>query len=117
MMVIQCEQLSDVLAEAAEGTVVLQVDFRTHVDHCLRCQAELVQYTKLFRMLRSLRAEVLEPAPGLLTDILALLEESGERHALRVLLAGRRVAYLGGIAAATAAGAAGAVVFTRRRAS
>ena len=47
------------------------------------------------------------PRPGLLTDILASLEEAGERHAIRSLLSGRRVAYLGGIAAATAAGAAG----------
>ena len=44
---------------------------RRHVERCLRCQAELVQYRKLLRALRALRTEVLEPAPGLLADILA----------------------------------------------
>ena len=37
---------------------------RVHVDQCLRCQAELVQYRKLLRALRAMRTEVLEPAPG-----------------------------------------------------
>ena len=116
-MVIQCEHLSDVLAEAAEGYRLLPTDARAHVDRCLRCQAELVQHRKVLRMLRSLRTEVLEPAPGLLSDILATLEESGERHALRLLLNGKRAAYLGGIAAAATAGAAGALVLNRRRVS
>ena len=34
----------------------------------------------------TLRTEVLEPAPGLLAEILATLEEAGERHAVRSLL-------------------------------
>ena len=38
---------------------------------CLRCQAELVQYRKLLRALHDLRTEVLEPAPGLLAEVLA----------------------------------------------
>ena len=65
-----------------------------------------------------LRTEVLEPAPGLLTGILARLEEAGERGAVRSLLTGRRAAYVGGIAAATAAaGAAGALVLAHRAAT
>jgi len=64
--------------------------------------------------MRSMRTEVLEPAPGLLADVLATIESAGERHAIRSLLSGRRVAYLGGLAAATAAGAAGAIVYTTR---
>jgi hypothetical protein len=87
---------------------------RRHVEQCLRCQAELVQYRKLLRTLRTLRTEVLEPAPGLLAEILANVEAAGERHAVRSLLSGRRVAYLGGLAAATAAGAGAAIVFTTR---
>ena len=62
-----------------------------------------------------MRTEVLEPAPGLLADILATLEEAGERHAIRSMLRGRRAAYLGGLAAATAAGAAGAILLGRSR--
>ncbi|MDQ3570151.1 MAG: hypothetical protein M3396_05905, partial [Actinomycetota bacterium] len=86
-----------------------------HVESCLRCQAELVQYRKLLRALHHLRTEVLEPAPGTVPGILAYLEAAGERGAMRSLLAGHRAAYLGGIAVATAAaGAAGAIVVVSR---
>jgi hypothetical protein len=111
---VQCDEVADILSEAAEGSVVLDRPARKHVERCLRCQAELVQYRKLLRVLHTMRTEVLQPAPGLLTDILATLEEAGERHAIRSLLTGRRVAYLGGLAAATAAGAAGAIVLATR---
>jgi hypothetical protein len=63
---------------------------------------------------------VLEPAPGVLSEILADIEEAGEQRAVRSLVSGRRAAYIGGVAVATAAaGAAGAVVLiswaSRRR--
>lgn len=111
---MRCDEIADLLPEAAEGAVLLDRPARRHVDRCLRCQAEVVQYRKLLRTLHAMRTEVLEPAPGLLADILAGLEEAGERHAIRSLLSGRRAAYLGGLAAATAAGAAGAIVFAAR---
>ena len=111
---MQCEDLGDALAAAAEGDTLLGRAERRHVERCLRCQAEVVQYRKLLRAMRAMRTDVLEPAPGLLADILAGLEEAGERHAVRSLLSGRRIAYLGGLAAATAAGAAGAIVFATR---
>ena len=57
---------------------------------------------------------VLEPAPGMLTDVLAAVEEVGERHAVRSLLRRRRVAYGAGVAAATVAGVIGAVVINSR---
>lgn len=107
---MRCEDVVDQLAGVADGSVTLRGSARWHVDRCLHCQAELVQYRKVLRALRTLRTEILEPAPGLLADILATISESGERHAVRQLLSGRRAAYVGGIAAATAAGAAGAVV-------
>ncbi len=47
-----------------------------HVATCLRCQAELVHYRRLLRALRQLRTEYLEPAPGVLSGILANLEEA-----------------------------------------
>lgn len=111
---MRCEQLSGSLADAAEGSVLLDGPSRAHVEHCLRCQAELAQYRKLLRALRALRTEVLIPAPGLLPELLLHLEQAGERRAIRSMLTGRRVAYLGGIAAATAAGAAGAIVLATR---
>ena len=87
---------------------------RRHVERCLRCQAELVQYRKVLRAMRAMRTEVLEPAPGLLSDVLANLEAAGERRAIRSMIQGHRAAYLGGLAAATAAGAAGAIVYASR---
>ena len=111
---MRCDDVVDLLPQAAEGSLLLERSAREHVERCLRCQAELVQYRRLLKTLRTLRTEVLEPAPGLLTDILAELEEAGERHAIRSLLSGRRAAYLGGIAAATGAAAAGAIVLASR---
>ncbi len=92
--------IADLLAGVADGSPLLDRGARRHVESCLRCQADLVQYRKLLRALHHLRTEVLEPAPGLLPEILATLEAAGERHALRSMLTGRRLAYAGGIAAA-----------------
>jgi hypothetical protein len=114
VVTVQCEDLSGALAATAGADGTLSRSERRHVERCLRCQAEVVQYRKLLRTLRTLRTDVLEPAPGLLADILATIEEAGERQAVRSVLNGRRIAYLGGLAAATAAGAAGALVFATR---
>jgi anti-sigma factor RsiW len=107
---VRCEDVADRLSQVADGTVRLDGAARRHVEQCLRCQAEVVQYRKLLRALHTMRTEVLNPGPGLVGDLLAVLEEAGEKHAVRSMLSGRRVAYVGGIAAATAAGAAGALV-------
>ena len=88
---------------------------RRHVDRCLRCQAELVQYRKLLRALHALRTEVLEPAPGLLADILATSRRRASATPSARCCSGRRMAYVGGIAAAATAGAAGADPHRRPR--
>lgn len=111
---MRCDDLTDRLSAAADGSTLLAGDDRRHVESCLRCQAELVQYRKLLRAMHAMRTEVLEPAPGLLADVLANVAGAGERRAIRSLLAGHKGAYLGGLAAATAAGAAGAIVFASR---
>src|SRR4051794_4511971 len=100
-----CAGAAEHLSRLSEGAAAdVDPGVVAHVEGCLRCQAELVQYRRLLRALHQLRTEVLEPAPGLLTDVLASIEAAGERHAVRSLLHGRRAAYAGGIAAATAAG-------------
>ena len=111
---MQCDDLTDLLAEVADGSAIADADAQAHVERCLRCQADLVQYRRLLRALHNLRTQVLEPTPGLLPEILANLEAAGERHALRSMLTGRRLAYASGIAAATAAGAAGALLYATR---
>lgn len=112
---INCDDVAGVLPQIVDGSGHADRTVLAHVESCLRCQAELVQYRKLLRALHNLRTEVLEPAPGTLSGILANLEAAGERGAIRSLLTGRRAAYLGGIAVATAAaGAAGAIVLAHR---
>ena len=113
---MQCEQITDQLPQLVDGGHA-DASVVKHVEKCLHCQAELVQYRKLLRALHTLRTDVLEPAPGLLSGILANLEEAGERSAIRSLLSGRRAAYLGGLAVATAAAGAGAAIYATRRKS
>ena len=112
---VSCASVAAALPGIVDGLDVAELDLRRHVETCLRCQAELAQYRKVLRALHQLRTELLEPSPGLLPDILVALEAAGERGAMKFLLTGRRAAYLGGIAAATAAGAAGAIVLASRR--
>ena len=112
---MSCDQVADALPAIVDGLEVAELDVQRHVAACVRCQAELVRYRKVLRALHQLRTEVLEPAPGLLPDILAAMGAAGERRAIHHLLNGRRVAYVGGIAAATAAGAAGAILANRAR--
>ncbi len=111
---MRCEDLDEQLSAVADGSALLGRNERHHVERCLHCQAELVQYRKVLRAMRAMRTEVLEPAPGVLSDILANLEAAGERRAIRSMISGHKAAYLGGLAAATAAGAAGAIVYASR---
>ena len=112
---VTCDQVADALPAIVDGLEVADLEVQRHVAACLRCQAQLAQHRKILRVLHQLRSEVLEPAPGLLPDILAAIGAAGERRAIHDLLNGRRVAYVGGIAAATAAAAAGANLASRAR--
>jgi len=112
---VQCDQIAEALPQIVDGSATADRAVLKHVDSCLRCQAELVQYRRLLKTLRQLRTDVLEPAPGTLTGIFARLEEAGERRAVRSLLTGRRAAYVGGLAVATAAAGAGAIVLLGSR--
>ncbi|QGG93839.1 hypothetical protein [Actinomarinicola tropica] len=111
---MRCEAVADDLAGVADGSAILDQRERRHVEQCLRCQADLVHHRRILRAMRAMRTEVLEPSPGLLPEVLALIEHAGERQAIRVLLSGRRVAYIGGLAAAATAAGAGALVLASR---
>lgn len=111
----RCAHLAERLAGVVDGTATLDRTDRRHVERCLRCQAELARYRKLLRAVRSLHTATLLAPEGLVGDVLVHLEAAGERSATRAALTGRRVAYLGGIAAAaTAAGAGAAIVLVTR---
>jgi anti-sigma factor RsiW len=118
---VRCDEVARILPEAVENGVAVDPSVQRHIETCLRCQAELARYRKMLRGLQLLRTRFLEPAPGLLAQTLAALEEVGEREARRAILNGRRLAYAGAIGgAAVAAGAAATVVIvarSRRRAT
>jgi len=112
---MRCDALSEMLAEAAEGQPVSGRAARSHVEHCLRCQADLAQYRRLHRGLRSLADRRASLPSDWVEEVLAALDEAGtESSAGRAL---RRAAVLGGMAAVTAAGAASVLVLrtSRRR--
>ena len=113
---MRCDEVARQLPETVEGMPV-DLAMQTHIESCLRCQAELARYRRMLRALQQLRTRFLEPSPSLLAQTLAALEEAGERHAVRSLLSGRRLAYAGAIggAALATAGTAAAVIHARSR--
>jgi hypothetical protein len=111
------DRLSALLSDVADGSAELDASLAHRLEHDLRFQAELAQYRKLLRALRSLRSDRVDPGMELLADVLAAIDEQAERHGLLSVITPRRAAYLGGIAAATAAGVGTAFVLVRRRAA
>jgi hypothetical protein len=114
---VRCEEVARLLPDAVDDPVPTPFpgDLQAHVATCLRCQAELARYRRLLRALQMLRTRYLEPAPGLLAQTLASLEEAGEAQAVRSIVTGRRLAYAGAIGgAAVAAGAAATVMLVAR---
>jgi anti-sigma factor RsiW len=100
---------------AVRHGAAVELTVQRHIESCLRCQAEVARYRKMLRGLHLLRTRYLEPAPGLLAQTLAVIEEAGEREARRAILSGRRLAYAGAIGgAAVAAGAATAAMLVHR---
>ncbi|MGF1600343.1 MAG: hypothetical protein ACFCVK_26170 [Acidimicrobiales bacterium] len=112
---MRCETVSLQLAEIVDGLNELPPEAARHVDGCLRCQAELAQYRKLLRALTSLRGHYVTPDDQLLADILEALRPPATVY--RLHRRNRRAAYIGGIAAAATAGAAGAIVIASRLAA
>jgi anti-sigma factor RsiW len=117
---MRCEDVARVLPETIDVGAPVDLAVQTHIESCLRCQAELARYRRMLRALHQLRTRYLEPTPGLLAQTLASIEEVGERHAVRSLLSGRRLAYAGALGGAAVAAAATTAVMlaarSRRRA-
>jgi anti-sigma factor RsiW len=114
---MRCEDVARLLPESVDGSDPVDLAVQSHIESCLRCQAELARYRRMLRALQQLRTRYLEPSPTLLAQTLATLEEVGERQAVRSLLSGRRLAYAGAIggAAVAAAAAPTAVLLARSR--
>lgn len=92
----------------------LPLPVRHHLASCLTCQGERVHYRRLARELGLLRHDYVEPDDRLLDDILDSVRPSATVTELRP---SRRKAYVGGIAAAATAGAAGALVLVSKLSS
>jgi hypothetical protein len=106
---VRCDRVSDLLPGLVDDSAVGTRFIRAHVRSCLRCQAELAQYRRLRRTARALEHDPWVPPADLLDSILAGIERVGDRTAARTR---RAAVYVGGVAA-TAVGAAGAVLLTR----
>jgi len=103
---MQCKTISLELAEVADGRSSLPAGSKSHVERCLRCQAELAQYRKLLRSLTALKQDRLVPDDDLFQEIVAAVGPGASVHRLhRITHRHKKVAYIGGLAAASAAGA------------
>lgn len=112
---MSCADLRPVLAvlvDDVEGASSLDPSMASHFDTCLRCQAELAQYRKMRRAMLSLRLDSELADSAHLEEILELMRPPASVH--KIHSNGRRKAYIGGIAAAATAGAAGAIVIASK---
>jgi len=112
---VRCEEVALVLPATVDGDAPVALTVQRHVESCLRCQAELARYRRMLRSLQLLRTQYLEPAPGVLSQTLAAIGEASEQRAIRSVLSGKRLAYVGAIGGAVAAaGATTAAVLVAR---
>lgn len=101
-----CAAVADELA-AIDEKHVLAPPVSAHVEACLRCQAEVANYRRMRRTLRSLADHPVTASPRLETEILDALDEADGASPSRVPVAA--AATLGGVAAA-----AGVIAFVAR---
>ena len=103
-----CERFADELAGSDDS--VLSADASAHVQQCLRCQAEVANYRRMRRTLRSLAEQPTAAGPDLEIQILLALDEVDGRSGTRVPAVA--AATIGGLAAA-----AGVIAMAARRRS
>ena len=111
---MQCEQVVELLAGLVDSDE-RNLPVERHVETCLRCQAEVARYRRLLRAMASLRTRYLEPNPSALAQTLAAIENDFERHAVRAVLSGKRIAVVGAIGGTVATAATVAAIMSRNR--
>lgn len=111
---VSCRDVSGELAALVDdrSSATLAPELAHHLGSCLRCQAELAQYRKLRRAMLSLRSETMRADAVHLEEVLDLVRPPATVH--KIHGTSRRKAYIGGIAAAATAGAAGAIVIASK---
>src|SRR5436190_3312610 len=100
VLLVRCEDVALILPRAVDVGEPVDEAVQHHVNSCLVCQAELAKYHKLLKALRTMRTQLVMPAPGTLPMTLAALQATHERRAIRSLVSGRRGAYIGAIGGA-----------------
>jgi anti-sigma factor RsiW len=111
---MQCDQIAELLPELIDSDN-RNLTVERHVETCLRCQAEVARYRRLLRAMAMLRTRYLEPSPNALAQTLAAIESDMERHAIRLVLSGRRLAVAGAIGGTVATAATVAALMSRNR--
>ena len=116
-----CRDAADAVAILAAGESGFERRAGDHVASCLRCQAEVAAYRRVLAIMRSMRDDVMAVPTGAVAEAVRAMQDAGAASAAAGAAgAGEgapgwavRVAYVGGITAASAAGVL--VWFSRRR--
>lgn len=103
----------DIVDEVLDEGAIISLAHRAHIDRCPPCRDDLRSQRALLEALRSLRRESVL-VPGDLVESIRDRLDGPSRLPRRLARAARVAPYLGGVVAATAAGAVFAV--GRRRA-
>jgi anti-sigma factor RsiW len=112
---VTCAEVVAELPRILDDGLPAEVPLVSHVETCLRCQAELARYRRMVRLLHQLAATEVEPPPGVVADILSVVGSAAQRSMVRSVLNGRSLAYAGAVVAAGGA-AAGLVAIARAHA-
>jgi anti-sigma factor RsiW len=112
---VSCAEVVSELPRILDDGLPAAVPLVSHVETCLRCQAELARYRRLVRLLHQLAVAEVEPPPGVVADILTVVGSAAERRMIRSVLTGRSLAYAGAVVAAGGA-AVGLVALARAHA-
>jgi hypothetical protein len=102
---VTCAEVAAELPRILDDRLPAAAPLVSHVESCLYCQAELARYRRLVRLLHQLRTVELEPPPGVVADVLAVVGSAANRRVIRSVLDGRRLAYAGAVVAAGGAAA------------
>ena len=108
------DDVADLLPRLVDGPDGVEPAVLEFVESDLRSQAELARYRRLLRSLELLGHHRVEPAPGLLVQTLAALDQADRK--VRIITR-KRIAYAGAVGGVAAGAAATAVVLVRRRMS
>ena len=113
---VTCDDVAPSLFDIVERRDGVPAAHVAHVEHCLRCQAEVVQHRKVARVLARERSRHVEPPSDLVLSVLAAVVAATDTRERWSALSRNRGAYVAAAAtAATAGAAAGAFVLTRSR--